>query len=104
LGYIGLYNKPPPPIVNESDYINKGNKLSLNRWTELLIDENKSKTDAFTLKTGRYCRLTDADGGKTDGRRTYRRSTIQPLPVMGRGCAGAGEVGEKEDKALVVVD
>jgi hypothetical protein len=103
LGYIGLYNKPPPPVINGSDYINKVYKLGLKRWTELFIDENKSKTDAFTPKTGQYCRLTNVDDGKTDRRKTYRRSTIRLLPVMGRRCAAAGEVGEEEDKAPVVV-
>jgi hypothetical protein len=29
-----------------------------------------------------------------------RRSMIQASPMMGGGCAGAGEVGEKEDKPL----
>jgi hypothetical protein len=94
LGFIGHYTKPSPLVVNG---------LDLKRRTELLTEENKSKIDIFAPKIGWYCRLTEVGDCKTDGRDTFHRSMIRPSPVMGGACECAGEIGEKEDKAPVVV-
>jgi hypothetical protein len=45
--------------------------------------------------------LTSAGRKPTDGG-TSRRLKIRAIPAMERGCGGAGEVGEEEDKAHVV--
>jgi hypothetical protein len=89
LGYIGLYNKPPPPVINGLDYINKGNKSNLNRWTKLLTDENKSKTDTFTQKpVGIVDLLTSAAGKLIDD--LTAASDGRGVHGCGRGRGGRG--------------